>query len=219
MRYVPDEYRSVACDDIVLWSADGTEPLIAPLLVQVRRSIEELLEYRLRRALHAVVYATNHAARRALDREVAPGALLAPLHTPELALIAVQSPAADRRNGDPVRMRRHLAHELMHVFTAERTGSVKFLGDGDRGMRIAPWIDEGFAEVVAATVAERPDLIDAALANTEQRTDEQLAAAFRDLESPDRAVAFAVATARMWHAVQRQGFAGTFRDVQPLGSE
>jgi hypothetical protein len=163
MQYVPAEYRATIRDAITLWSCDGTEPALAPLLVEARRAIENLLEHRLERSLHAVMYATHDEACRALDRQVAPTGLLAPLHTPELALIAWQSPVADPRNGDPERMRRHLAHELAHVFTAERTGSVKSLGDGDRGMRIAPWIDEGFAVVVAATVTDKPDLIDAAL--------------------------------------------------------
>ena len=210
MQYVPESYRPIVCDEIVLWSCDGTEPLHAQLLVESRRKIEKLLDHPLQRTLHAVVYETNHEACLALDRQVAPAGLLAPLHTPDHALIAWQSPAADPRNADRARMRRHLAHELTHVFTAERTGSVKSLGDGDRGMRIEPWIDEGFAEVVAATVADRPNLIEDALAVMETRTDEQLAAAFRDLDSPDRAIAFAVATARMWHAVQRQGFAHVF---------
>jgi len=213
MQYVPERYRSTTRDEIVLWSCDGTEPVLAPLLVESRRAIERLLEYRLQRTLHAVVYATHDEARRALDREVSPDGLLAPLHTPALALIAWQSPAADPRNGDRVRMRRHLAHELGHVFTAERTGSVKSLGDGDRGMRIAPWIDEGFADVVAATVADRPDVIERALANADSRTDEQLAAAFRDLGSPDRAVASAIATARMWRTVQLQGFPRVFETL------
>ena len=141
--------------------------------------------------------------------------LVAPLHTPALALIAVQAPSVDARNGDPARMRRHLCHELAHVFAAERTGSVKRLGDGNRGMRLASWVDEGFAVSVAAAAAQQPDIIDAALARSSGATlsDAELAAAFDDLRSPDRDAAFAIATARIWRAVQAHGFRFVFASL------
>lgn len=78
------------------------------------RAIERLLAYRLRRELHVVVYGSNEEACRALDRRVPPTMLMAPLHTHELALIALQSPSVDPRNGDRERMRRHLGHVQAH---------------------------------------------------------------------------------------------------------
>jgi len=141
--------------------------------------------------------------------------LLAPLHTPELALVALQAPSVDSRNGDARRMRRHLAHELAHVFVAERTASVKRLGDGNRGMRVQSWVDEGFAENVAAALDDERQVVDAALARSARTTmtDDTLAAAFDDLASTTRDDAFAVATARMWRAVQAHGFRFVFASL------
>jgi hypothetical protein len=202
MQYVPAEYRPLVVGDSTFWSADGRVQPLADVVVQARVRIEALLGHRLRRALHVVRYASNAEARTALARDVSPTMLLAPLHRDDLALIAVQDLAPDPR---------HVCHELGHVFVAERTGSVKELGDGSVGMRIPAWADEGFAECLAALAADRPDVIERARARTASGlTDEDLTRAFRDLSSPQRPLAFAVATLRMWEAVATRGIAAVF---------
>src|SRR5688572_2116457 len=160
-EYVPASYRADLVGDTTYWSSGGAGSVVA-LVEDSRARVDALLAMRPRRALHVVVYATNAEACAALDRSLSPTALLAPLHTPDRALVALQSAEADPRNGDPARMIRHVCHELAHVASYERTGSVKRLGDGDRGMRIAPWIDEGFAECVAIAAADRHDILEAA---------------------------------------------------------
>jgi hypothetical protein len=196
----------------VLWGHDGSDTFVAALIPECIEGIERLLELQLRRAVHVVVYATNAEARRALDRDVASDMLLAPFHASDVALLALQAPTVNPRNGDERRMRRHLCHELAHIFAAERTGSVKRLGDGNRGMRIAAWVDEGFAEVLASRVAGQPEVIDAALQNADTTTlgDDEIAAAFDELSSPNRRAAFALATARVWRAVEQRGFRFVF---------
>lgn len=212
LAYVPSHYQPRLVGGAVLWSRDGADAPAATIVPDAIRAIERLLAYRLQRAVHVVVYGSNAEACRALDRPIAPTMLLAPLHTPALALVALQAPSVDPRNGDAQRMRRHLCHELGHLFAAERTGSVKRLGDGNRGLRLASWVDEGFAENVAAAAAQRPDIIDAALqrAATATPSEERLVAAFDDLGSPDRDAAFAIATARIWRAVQAHGLRCVF---------
>lgn len=187
------------------------------LVDDVVRTVERLLAYRLRRALHVVVYASNEKACRALDRQVPASALLAPLHTRELALIAAQSPAADPRNGDAARMRRHLCHELAHVCSAERTGSVKRLGDGGRDMRLPSWLDEGFAVNVAAAATASPELVEAAIAACagQAMSSERMAAAFADLNSPDRELAFATATAHVASDIRAHGLTVVFERLAP----
>ena len=215
LRYVPPEYRPIALDNAILWRRGRAAGFAAALVDNAIAEIERLLDHRLRRTVHVVVYASNEDARRALDRQVAPTMLLAPLHTPSLALVALQAPAVDRRNADPRRMRRHLCHELGHVFSHEKTGSVKQLGDGDRGMRLASWVDEGFAQSIAALVAAQPEIIQAAVerASIATRSADQLAAAFGDLGSPDRSAAFAIATARVWRAVHAHGIRFVFEHL------
>jgi hypothetical protein len=90
--------------------------------------------------------------------------LLAPLQTETLSVVAVQSTAAHSSNGDLKRMRRHLSHEFAHIAAALCTGSEKRLGDDDRSMLVLPWVNEGFACVVAGLVCDRRDHLDRDLA-------------------------------------------------------
>jgi hypothetical protein len=220
LEHVPSGYASESLGRAVLWSRASSDPLPAAIVPDVIRSIEGLLDYRLRRTVHVVVYDSNEAACRALRRQVAPTMLLSPLHTRELSLVALQAPAVDPRNGDLARMRRHLCHELAHVFAAERTGSVKRLGDDNRHMRIPEWVDEGFAENVAAEVAARPDIIDEALKRSSVVTmsDDELTRAFRDLNAKYREVAYATATARIWRAVQTRSLRFVFENLAAIFS-
>jgi len=217
---VPGEYASQPLGGAVVWSRAPGEPTPAGLLPDAIRSVERLLDYRLRRTVHVVVYDSNEEACRALGRRVEPTMLLSPLHTRELSLVALQAPAVDPQNGDSERMWRHLCHELGHVFSAERTGSIKRLGDDNRHMRIPEWADEGFAEVVAAEVAARPDIIDTALRRSSvvSMSDDEMARAFRDLNSKVRDVASATATARVWRAVQTRGLRFVFEHLAAIFS-
>lgn len=96
--------------------------------------------------------------------------------------------------------------------SAERTGSVKRLGDGGRDMRLPSWLDEGFAANVAAAATASPDLVDAAIAACagQAMSAERMAAAFADLNSPDRELAFATATARVAADVRAHGLLAVF---------
>jgi hypothetical protein len=212
LRYVPAGYRQSLRDGIGFWFRDEVDVAIVAIVCEARAAVEALLDHRLVRALHVVVYASNEEARRALDREVSASALLAPLHTRASALIAMQSAAADARNGDLLRMRRHICHELAHVFSSERTESEKFLGDGDRGMRMPSWVDEGFAENVSALACAMPEIVAKALARNvaENVSLARMAAAFSDLNSEDRPAAFATATTIVSRAIEKHGLRHVF---------
>lgn len=210
--YIPAHYQRTTTDRCVFWGRDGSEPAAMSLLDDCLRRLETLLDHRLQRTLHLVVYATNADARAALGRDIPPEMLLAPFHSRDAALVAIQSPAADPSNGDEHRMRRHLCHELAHVFAAERTGSTKELGDAGIHMRLLPWVDEGFAEVLAARATGRLEIIAAAAqrCSNANLADAALNAAFMDLASPDRANAFACATTRVARMVERRGLRFVF---------
>ena len=95
LLYVPAGYEPTAMGDATLWGRPGDGALAATLVPAGVRALERLLGHRLRRRLHVVVCASNAEACRALDRRLSPTALLAPLHTPSLALVALQAPWVD----------------------------------------------------------------------------------------------------------------------------
>ncbi len=215
LEYVPPHYHPTFYGNIVIWGENGSELFATTLVQEGTEKIERLLNHRLKRTLHVVVYASNKEACRALGRDVAPAALLAPLHQPGHALVALQAPIVDPRNGDPRRMQRHICHELAHVFAAERTNSVKRLGDEDRGMHLLSWVNEGFAENVAASSLSRPEIVHTALRRlpTADMANERLETAFRALDAPERKLAFAVATVRVWRALETHGYRFVFENL------
>lgn len=56
-----------------------------------------------------------------------------------------------------------LVHEIAHRFAAEKTGSIKQLGDGDRSMHVSAWLNEGLAELLCYTFLKDAARMDAAL--------------------------------------------------------
>jgi hypothetical protein len=173
--------------------------------------VQACLQFRPSRALHVVVYASARESNTALDRAIPTTMLLAPLHQRDHALVALHAPETDPANRDPRRMVRHLCHEIAHVCTAEVTGSLKRLGDGNAHMKVEPWVDEGIAECVAVLAADQPDVIERAAAQSAGRmTLHEMNAAFRDLNSSDRTTAFANATMAVWRAAQRHTLPAVF---------
>ncbi len=212
--YVPIEYAPVLIDGALLWVAGeglagggNPEPVLAGLVEKALVGVGTLLRFRPRRPVHVVVYASARDARVALDRELPSTFLLAPLQQPEGSLISMHSARVDSRNGDAHHMLRHLCHEVAHVCAAEKSGSLKRLGDGNEGMRVASWVDEGVAEKVAAEVADRPDVIKRAFAlDTKPRPPiEELDEILNDLNDTRREWAFAIATTIVWSGIQRCG--------------
>jgi hypothetical protein len=215
VAHVPAHYRPKMRGKVVFWGHLDSESLAIDVVPPALARIEQLLGHHLERRLHVVAYSSHAEACEALNRRLSVCGLMAPLHTETYAVLVLIGPNVDPRNGDRRRMYRHICHELAHVFSAERTASVKHLGDGDRGMRVRSWVNEGFAENVAATVAERPDIIEAAVHGSAGLTmsPEAMDAAFRDLESADRALAFAFATVQIWRAVHRHGYPYVFENL------
>jgi len=211
LPYIPGHYRSLAAAGFTLWHAPAVpEPhldQICEVIEGARRFCVHTLEFDPRRALHVCCFASNAETCRALDRQIHPAMALAPFSDHRAALIVIQSPAADRRNGDPDRMLRILAHEICHQYAAEVSGSQKILGDGNREMRIRAWLNEGLAEVVGNLAGERGTTL--AEVSTRWRRDELpmtfagLDRHLDDFQSPQRARAFDHATAAV-HALAGQ---------------
>ena len=211
--FVPRSYDPLALDGATLWSRRPL-PDVANWVTDANARVARCLDHRLSRRLHVVAYDSVEDCERALCRSIHVTALLAPLHREDLALIALHAPSTHHRNNDPVRMLRHLCHELAHVHVAEVTGSVKRLGDGGTGMHVRPWVDEGIAECTAAIATEDGAILERArLRSQTPMSDGAIDAALLELYSPDRAMAFAHATMRIWRAVQARGIAAILRDA------
>ncbi len=177
--------------------------------------MEDCVGFAISCRLHVVVYATNLEARTHLQRDVPPTMLLVPVSGPRDSVVAVQSAAADAANGDLKRMHRHLSHEIAHVMVALRTGSEKRLGDGDRLMRVAPWVNEGFATCAAAICAGQLDALERVLARA-SGVSFDVDSALNDLTSEHRAAAMAVATAGVWQAIRTRGLRQVFDSLTEL---
>lgn len=110
-------------------------------------------------------------------------------------------------------MRRQSCHELAPVLAAECTGSLKRLGDGNRNMRLAPWVDEGFAVVAAARTANQLAILETARKRygSAQLSDRELDAALVDFAATQRDLAFAIATVRVLEAVEQHGIRFVFQ--------
>jgi hypothetical protein len=214
--YIPASYRAIDIGNATMWMDQETVSVeLGPMKEMVASSIDgarDLLDFTPARRIHVVLYANKDDSRVALGRTVHPTFLMAPLHTPTHAVIVMHSAKMDPRNGDPYRMHRHVCHEVSHVFAAERSGSVKRLGDGSTGMRIRPWVDEGFAECVASVVAARPDVVERARQGSSKAAMswEEVDSVYNDLDSPHRLLAAAMATTAVWRAVQKHGFRFVF---------
>lgn len=130
-------------------------------------------------------------------------------------MIVAQSPDAVPRNGNELRMRRQSCHELAHVLAAECTGSLKRLGDANRNMRLAPWVDEGFAVVAAARTANQLAVLETARKRyaSAQLSDLELDAALVDVAATQRDLAFALATVRVLEAVEQHGIRFVFQHL------
>jgi ferredoxin len=203
MDFVPSEYRSFRSASVAVWHhpEEKTDVVtaLAALTGNLIAAMEVELGHRLSCALDLCVYHTNDDAIAALGRNVPATMLMAPRLGPDWSLIVCQSPNVDHRNGDWPRMRRHLAHEIAHVMLADLTGSTRRLGDDGRSMRVRAWFDEGFAEVAAAVVCGRPDIIEQYPAATSQAawSEDELDAALDDIGSPARPAAFVEAVRRV----------------------
>jgi hypothetical protein len=192
------------------------EPILDGAIIEMERCLDFELSCR----LHVVVFSTNREARLHLDRAIPSNMLLAPVLGAEDSVVAVQSAEADAANGDCERMRRHLCHEIAHVVVILRTGSEKRLGDGDCGLKVAAWVNEGFAVCAAAIATQQFGPIERARARAEQygATVSNLDHAVNDLTGERRPAAMAVATMRIWKTIQVHGLRPTFARLTELSA-
>ncbi len=213
LPYVPDAYVSSHTVRTRVWKADGTfvepcELLLDPAISQIEHELNLVLSCK----LDVVIYADNAHARSALERDIPANMLMTPLQSPARSIVVVQSARADPANGDAERMRRHLTHEFAHVAAALKTGSEKRLGDGNANMRLASWVNEGFACVVSGLLNGRKDKLDQAL-SVESQLIRNIDTALDDLNGELRSLAFSVATARVWRTVQSHGLRYVFANL------
>lgn len=228
MKFVPSDYRSISASDVEMWrhpsEPDGVVTRFGLLASAVLEAVTLELDHAPSCALHLCIYRTNEDACVSLGRKVPSTMLMAPQIGGDWSLFVCQSPNVDPRNGDWERMQRHFAHELAHIGLADLTGGTKTLGDGGRRCRIRPWFDEGFAEIVAATVCKRPDIIERYLAipASDLWSADKLDAALNAIGSSTREAAFAEAVRRVHTVCQGRPLAEVMRTasaVAPIATE
>jgi hypothetical protein len=141
----------------------------------------------------------------------------APYAGRDAALIVVQSPRADPRNGDADRMMRILAHEITHPCVLEATGSLKRLGDGNRSLAVSAWLNEGPAEVVGHLAASQEvrlaEIRREAPSAARRLRGLEIDSLLDDLASPHRSDAFVMATAAVWGLAAEGGHATLFHRI------
>jgi hypothetical protein len=145
-----------------------------------------------------VSFLTSEEACGTLDRRVPATMALAPYAGETVCLVVVQSPAADPQNADTIHMMGTLVHEIAHQFVAEKTGSTKRLGDGDRSMHVLAWLNGGLAELLRCTFLKDAARMDAALRESRNASDRltwrEIGRLLDDLADQRRADAFVRAT-------------------------
>lgn len=218
MKHIPPNYLA-RVGVVTLWHAP-VEPshhldALAESTGLARSTVSELLAFDPTRPLHVCMCNSHDVMQEALGRSVPPTMLMAPYLGDDASLIVCGSPSIAPRNGDAGRMFRHLAHEIVHAFVAEVSGSVKELGDCNVGRRVPAWLDEGLAELVSLTVSGRDpkDLLEvpeAVAGWTESDVNERLDA----LDSGERELAFAWALGRVQAMTRDVGIAGLFASLR-----
>jgi len=206
LPYVPSDYRhgthafSVG-EFYVSYHPSASFETVATAVELIRAALERtcaLLDYFPKRRQNFCIFESVEAMRSALQRNVASGMLMVPYASNTDSLIVWHSGEGAPESSDAGRMLRHLAHEISHGFVAEITDSLKTLGDSNREVHVEPWIDEGFAECVAARVSGRDDIVitaQKALATNPGVSTNDLNKDLCDLNSPGRGEAFKYATA------------------------
>ncbi len=163
LLYVPRGYRAEQHAEFWLHAAPDEDPhhlaFLAELVSVALCRVREELSWSSSRRLHVCCYAASSEAQRTLDRRIPPSMAMAPFCDEDQALIVLHSVRCNVKNADPGRMLRLLAHEITHQFIAERTGSIKRLGDGQEGMHVSSWLNEGLAETTALVISGQKDLV------------------------------------------------------------
>jgi hypothetical protein len=163
LLYVPRGYRSAQHAEFWLHAAPDEDPHYLAFLAQTVAvalcRVCAALSWAPGRCLHVCCYASSVEAQQALNRRIPPTMAMAPFCDEDQALVVLHSVRCDVKNADPQRMLRLLAHEITHQFIAERTGSIKRLGDGQAGMHVSSWLNEGLAEATALVIAEQTDRV------------------------------------------------------------
>jgi hypothetical protein len=224
LRCIPHDYATLELEGVHLHlsrrESNASMRKLACLAATALRFTSECLGFQPTRSLHVCSYHTQEDAWIQLSRRVPATFAMAPFSSEAASVVIVHSEAIDPRNGDPERMMRLLAHEMTHQFVAESTGSIKVLGDENRGMRVSSWINEGLAELVGLTAISGQDRLDEALRRfavaDEYFTFNRLSDHLDSLNDAGRSVAFDHATAAVYLLAQMGGIAGIFADLERL---
>jgi hypothetical protein len=161
--FIPKEYTCNECNGFRLWHADNELKSHIELIIDAASYAldyaSDSLKFKSLRKIEICVYHSNDQAVSSLSRRIPGNMAMAPFSNDKGSLIIVQNPLADPMNGDLIRMRRILAHEICHLFVREKSGSSSCLGDGLKNMKVRPWIDEGLAEYLSWNCVEKSNPI------------------------------------------------------------
>jgi len=152
IHYLPSEYVMAYVHPVRFHfssqECSANQAFVQHLGAEAFQYATEILDFTPARQVHVCCYHDVATSCRALGREVSPTMAMAPLSDEACGLAIIHSPSLDPMNRDTSRMMRILVHEFVHLLVAERSGSIKILGDHNRNMRISGWLNEGIAEAV-----------------------------------------------------------------------
>ena len=225
--YIPGGYRHIELSDFSLFASPDESSAHVEWLKQTVREVSDALRSFLnfcpKRRLAVCCYRSNQEACECLDRKIDSTMALAPFDDNSKGLIAIQSPEANRRNGDSDRMKRILAHEMAHQFVSEISNSKKVLGDGNVNRIVPAWLDEGFAVVVSRLVwndiTPLKESIELFNNCTELMTFGELNWHLDDLWSKLRDKAFMCSTAAVYSLVQETSVDYVFRNLNMISGK
>ena len=220
--FVPRQHLAQECSGYRLWHHRDERPedleFVKGVVSFAVSWLLEELAVQPRRTLHVCLYHANEEAQAHLNRDVPGNMAMAPFSSAEASLIVIHSRRVHPMNADFDRMRRVLVHELCHCLLREKTGSSVMLGDDLRDMRVRPWLDEGFAEVMSwRAIGESVPRIGAVSAGAPSSLDE-LDRNLNDLSSAKREAAFVEVARRVQMLTKRLGVRGVFENLVGLTS-
>ncbi len=203
LHCIPKAYAAVELETATLYcspqEAEKDRFRLENWTTDVTRFVTECVGFQPRRHLHVCAYHTVDDARECLGRTMVPTFAMAPFASETDSVVTVHSALLDPLNGDALRMRRLIAHEVTHQAIAELTGSTKVLGDGNRGMHVSTWLNEGLAEMVGWLAVDAGGRLSGLRRRFEKAPEHfsfgTLSARLDDLDHPARASAFDHVTA------------------------
>jgi hypothetical protein len=158
-KYIPNQYKITNLGQIIIAHSCFEKP---EYIKEITNTIDDcvaafckILKIEKDYRLNFVIYNSKIDFEIVAKRKISPSSLMVLFSDQVESTIGLFSCILDERNNDMNRMRRHIVHEIMHVWISIKTDSKRELGDQLRWLKIPNWIDEGLSEYVSLILMNR----------------------------------------------------------------